>query len=210
MLVKVIYMLYIYTPHTSDPLLSQPTMDHSRPPTPPSSDSPSPTHSLYPSRPASRAPSISAGVSGFLARAKDKPRNPKPGLSPPPAFSPVPPALRSKPASINTDGHKFNLKDLLGAGPKVSRKGSSSSKRSDSEAGDIRPRSTAGDSAVSLSQKYGVCQRVAIGKGATSVVRLAHKWDRSEEKLYAVKVRHHRHISSDPFSLMTLAEVPQT
>jgi protein-serine/threonine kinase len=38
-----------------------------------------------------------------------------------------------------------------------------------------------------LSQKYGVCQKVAIGKGATSVVRLAHKWDRTEEKLYAVK-----------------------
>jgi protein-serine/threonine kinase len=37
-------------------------------------------------------------------------------------------------------------------------------------------------------QKYGTCERVAIGKGATSVVRLAHKWDRSEEKLYAVKV----------------------
>ncbi|EGO19434.1 hypothetical protein SERLADRAFT_335756, partial [Serpula lacrymans var. lacrymans S7.9] len=42
-------------------------------------------------------------------------------------------------------------------------------------------------STVSLTQKYGVCQKVAIGKGATSVVRLAHKWDRSEEKLYAVK-----------------------
>ncbi|KAJ6569361.1 kinase-like domain-containing protein [Mycena capillaripes] len=42
----------------------------------------------------------------------------------------------------------------------------------------------------SLSSKYGVCQKVAIGKGATSVVRLAHKWDRSEgggEKVYAVK-----------------------
>ena len=118
-----------------------------------------------------------------------------PGPSSPPAFLPAPPALRSKPASINVDGNKFNLKDHLGAGPKVSRKGSSSSKRSDSEAGDIRPKSTAGDSAVSLSQKYGVCQRVAIGKGATSVVRLAHKWDRSEEKLYAVKVRHY-HIYS--------------
>ena len=35
----------------------------------------------------------------------------------------------------------------------------------------------------------GICEKVAIGKGATSVVRLAHKWDRSEEKLYAVKVR---------------------
>jgi len=30
-------------------------------------------------------------------------------------------------------------------------------------------------------------QKMAIGKGATSVVRLAHKWDRTEEKLYAVK-----------------------
>ncbi|KAJ7159455.1 kinase-like domain-containing protein [Mycena filopes] len=40
----------------------------------------------------------------------------------------------------------------------------------------------------SLTRKYGVCQKVAIGKGATSVVRLAHKWDRSEgEKMYAVK-----------------------
>ncbi|KAG5724092.1 Serine/threonine-protein kinase hal4 [Termitomyces sp. T112] len=29
--------------------------------------------------------------------------------------------------------------------------------------------------------------KVAVGKGATSVVRLAHKWDRTEEKLYAVK-----------------------
>ncbi|KIJ32091.1 hypothetical protein M422DRAFT_131002, partial [Sphaerobolus stellatus SS14] len=39
----------------------------------------------------------------------------------------------------------------------------------------------------SLLTKYGVCERVAIGRGATSVVRLAHKWDRTEEKLYAVK-----------------------
>ncbi|KIY45811.1 Pkinase-domain-containing protein [Fistulina hepatica ATCC 64428] len=36
--------------------------------------------------------------------------------------------------------------------------------------------------------QYGVTQKVAIGKGATSVVRLAHKWDRSEgDKLYAIK-----------------------
>jgi hypothetical protein len=49
--------------------------------------------------------------------------------------------------------------------------------------------SVGGESAGSLSQKYGVCAKVAIGKGATSVVRLAHKWDRSEgEKVYAVKV----------------------
>lgn len=60
-----------------------------------------------------------------------------------------------------------------------------SSKKSDSDRGG---RSTAGESTVSLLKKYGVCEKVAIGKGATSVVRLAHKWDRSEEKLYAVKV----------------------
>ena len=101
------------------------------------------------------------------------------------------PYERSVKAPSITDGekHKFNLKDLLANGPKLVRKSSArstaSSKRSDSD-GDRR--STTGDSVGSLS-KYGVCQKVAIGKGATSVVRLAHKWDRTEEKLYAVKVR---------------------
>ena len=78
----------------------------------------------------------------------------------------------------------------MASGPKLNRKSSArstaSSRKSDS---DGERRSTAGDSTTSLSKKYGVCERVAIGKGATSVVRLAHKWDRSEEKLYAVKVR---------------------
>lgn len=41
---------------------------------------------------------------------------------------------------------------------------------------------------TSLLKKYGVCDNKSIGKGATAVVRLAHKWDRREEKLYAVKV----------------------
>jgi len=102
--------------------------------------------------------------------------------------SPVP---RSKgPPSVhsNDGSHKFTLKDLLGSAPKLSRKSSArssaSSRKSDSEGG---PKSTAGES-VGLLKKYGTCERVAIGKGATSVVRLAHKWDRSEEKLYAVKV----------------------
>ncbi|XP_006455005.1 protein kinase [Agaricus bisporus var. bisporus H97] len=91
------------------------------------------------------------------------------------------------------DGHKFNLKDLLAGAPgKISRKSSQrsvSSKHSESDVpdGPKKPKSTAGESTASLSQKYGVCHRVAIGKGATSVVRLAHKWDRTEEKLYAVK-----------------------
>ncbi|ESK84819.1 serine threonine protein kinase [Moniliophthora roreri MCA 2997] len=113
-----------------------------------------------------------------------------------------------KPASLHSnDGekHKFTLKDLLASTPKLGRRSSQrstgSSKRSDTEsvdgdreksAGGGGPksrgaRSTAGESTGSLSQKYGVCAKVAIGKGATSVVRLAHKWDRSEEKLYAVK-----------------------
>lgn len=43
------------------------------------------------------------------------------------------------------------------------------------------------NASTSLAQKYGICEKVAIGKGATAVVRLAHKWDRSTEKLYAVK-----------------------
>lgn len=84
-------------------------------------------------------------------------------------------------------GQKFTLKDLLGA-PKLARRSSArstgSSKKSDS---DNEGRSTTGKSTVSLLKKYGVCEKVAIGKGATSVVRLAHKWDRTEEKLYAVK-----------------------
>jgi hypothetical protein len=152
-----------------------------------------------PSQPASRAPSMSAGVSGGKL------------APPPPVFVPASRERRAsrgsdaplvtpgkKAGSVHSDkaegGHKFNLKDLLASGPKLNRKSSqrsTSSKRSDSDAGDGRARSTAGDSAVSLTQKYGVCQKLAIGKGATSVVRLAHKWDRSEEKLYAIKVSVH-------------------
>lgn len=43
------------------------------------------------------------------------------------------------------------------------------------------------NSNTSLNKKYGVCDKVAIGRGATAVVRLAHRWDRSDEKLFAVK-----------------------
>ncbi|KAJ3864677.1 Pkinase-domain-containing protein [Lentinula novae-zelandiae] len=120
-------------------------------------------------------------------------------------LEPASPAVgsRPKPSSIHsTDGekHRFTLKDLLANGPKLARKssqrstGSRSSRKSDggeSDGGGYKSggaaKSTAGDSTTSLSKKYGVCQKVAIGKGATSVVRLAHKWDRSEERLYAVK-----------------------
>lgn len=110
---------------------------------------------------------------------------------------------------------KFSLRELLSSGPKLSRKNSASSKKSVSSAGGgggggimgiggggksaskagsnkgskagSAKGSTAGDSV--LESKYGIYGKMTVGKGATSVVRLAHKWDRTEEKLYAVKVR---------------------
>ena len=174
-------------------------------PSPTSSSSPSESNpwsappTLPPSRPPSQAPSRAPSISGArpdlsslltspaLAFAKGSKKDRAVPVTPVEA-SPVP---RSKdPSSVHsTDGsHKFTLKDLLGSAPKLSRKSSArssaSSRKSDSEGG---PKSTAGES-TGLLKKYGTCERVAIGKGATSVVRLAHKWDRSEEKLYAVKV----------------------
>ena len=106
----------------------------------------------------------------------------------PPSWPPSRPPSRTP--SVHSDGdQKLTHSSLLANGPKLhrrsSQRSSASSKKSDSD-GDRR--STAGDSVASLSKKYGVCERLAIGKGATSVVRLAHKWDRTEEKLYAVKV----------------------
>ncbi|KAI0358833.1 Pkinase-domain-containing protein [Trametes cingulata] len=171
--------------------------------TPSSSESPSASEceswSVPSTQPPSRAPSMSAGVSGgkITAPVKEPPSKvaPKKELPPPtaPRISPTPSAgeeksTRKGPPSIHSDtGQKFTLKDLLGA-PKLVRRSSArsnaSSKKSDSDRGG---RSEAGASTVSLLKKYGVCEKVAIGKGATSVVRLAHKWDRSEEKLYAVK-----------------------
>lgn len=80
---------------------------------------------------------------------------------------------------------------------KVQRKTSVTSRRSDdgkSDHGDQEKsqyggseKSKGGQSNASLSKKYGVCDKVIVGKGATAVVRLAHKWDRSTERLYAVK-----------------------
>jgi len=97
-------------------------------------------------------------------------------------------------------GLAASLKELVGGGPKMARKPSVTSRKSDdgrsdkgSNYGDDQPSkaggSVAGGAATSgsLLKKYGVCEKVAIGKGATAVVRLAHKWDRSTERLYAVK-----------------------
>ncbi|KDN53519.1 Pkinase-domain-containing protein [Tilletiaria anomala UBC 951] len=70
---------------------------------------------------------------------------------------------------------------IMGSAPKLSRRGSSAS------GGSKKGASQGGGDTASLLKKYGVCEKAAIGKGATAVVRLAHKWDRSTEKLYAVK-----------------------
>ncbi|PWN50616.1 Pkinase-domain-containing protein [Violaceomyces palustris] len=81
------------------------------------------------------------------------------------------------------------LRDMImGSAPLLSRRGSNTSHGNRSDGGGSRKGSTAGGGeATSLLKKYGVCEKAAIGKGATAVVRLAHKWDRSTEKLYAVK-----------------------
>lgn len=137
-------------------------------------------------RPPSRAVSVSHGEPAPKESTTDTPSSqqtmrpaaPSAPPSAPPSRAPSIKSLRS------SDGEgKFTLKELLAATPKLGRRSSQrssggSSKKSDSDRS---------ESATSLSKKYGVCERVAIGKGATSVVRLAHKWDRTEEKLYAVK-----------------------
>ena len=143
------------------------------------------------SRPPSRAVSVSASDGGHgkdLAASELTTR-------------PLPPSRASSIKSSDGEG-KFTLKELLGSGPKLGRKSSArssggSSKKSDSD------RST--DSA-GLLKKYGVCERVAIGRGATSVVRLAHKWDRSEEKLYAVKVCYQSDMICFPQPIYSLQE----
>ncbi|EPQ25742.1 uncharacterized protein PFL1_06736 [Pseudozyma flocculosa PF-1] len=82
------------------------------------------------------------------------------------------------------------LRDMImGSAPKLSRRGSNTSHGNKSDGGSKKGGSAAGGGGgeASLLKKYGVCEKAAIGKGATAVVRLAHKWDRSTEKLYAVK-----------------------
>ncbi|PWN97164.1 Pkinase-domain-containing protein [Tilletiopsis washingtonensis] len=80
------------------------------------------------------------------------------------------------------------LRDMIMGAPLLSRRGSNTSQAGKSDgAGGSKKGSESGKETASLLKKYGVCEKAAIGKGATAVVRLAHKWDRSEEKLYAVK-----------------------
>jgi protein-serine/threonine kinase len=145
----------------------------------------SPPSSRAPSRRSSRAASFTAvRLSGLLSPKKQTPATPQP------AGVEQPSTPRSKaPSSVHSDSaHKFTLKELLASAPKLGRKSSvrstGSSKKSESDGG---ARSVA-ESTSTLLRKYGVCDNGSIGKGATSVVRLVHKWDRTEEKIYAVKV----------------------
>jgi protein-serine/threonine kinase len=107
---------------------------------------------------------------------------------PQPQPPPPPPGRTRRPPPSDHGGQKFNLRDLLAGNPNSARRASQRSTGS-KQSGSERGASSIGETTASLSKKYGVCDRIAIGKGATSVVRLVHKWDRSEEKLYAVKVR---------------------
>ena len=103
-------------------------------------------------------------------------------------------AIAKKEEIVSSSGNKFTLKDLIGMGDgpgKLSRKASAAGSTKGSDRGSTKgSERESGDnnSTASLLKKYGICDKAAIGKGATAVVRLAHKWDRREEKLYAVKV----------------------
>lgn len=142
----------------------------------------SPPSSRAPSRRSSRAASFNAGIlSGLLSPKKPTQATPQPAGVEPPST----PRSRA-PSSVHSDAaHKFTLKELLATAPKLGRKSSvrsaGSSKKSESDGKSVA------ETTSSLAKKYGVCDNGAIGKGATSVVRLVHKWDRSEEKIYAVK-----------------------
>lgn len=94
--------------------------------------------------------------------------------------------------------HGASLREMIMNNPMISRK--SSSHRSDGSTSskgtkDGKKRKGLGamssvpgsGEVASLLKKYGTCERVAIGKGATAVVRVAYKRDQSKEQMYAVK-----------------------
>jgi len=82
-----------------------------------------------------------------------------------------------------------SLRDMVSNS--MTRKLSTTSRKSDDGKSDTESHygksDKGGNQTNSLLKKYGACEKTAIGKGATAVVRLAHKWDKSTEKLYAVK-----------------------
>lgn len=124
-----------------------------------------------------------------MDRARDEKRS---DGRPPPARSPsYGPGGKAPSIKEEGGGTKFTLKDLLASGPKLARKASAAGSAKGSDRGSMKGSEKGyGDnnSTASLFKKYGICEKAAIGRGATAVVRLAHKWDRTEEKLYAVKV----------------------
>lgn len=133
---------------------------------------------------------------------------------PPPARSPsVGPGGKAPSIKEEGGGTKFTLKDLLASGPKLARKASAAGSAKGSERGSIKGSDKGygdGNSTASLFKKYGICEKAAIGKGATAVVRLAHKWDRTEEKLYAVKVgTRWSPMASCDSNTFTLAGIPE-
>ncbi|KAJ7909509.1 kinase-like domain-containing protein [Mycena leptocephala] len=149
-----------------------------------------PTSPISPTPPAPLPASVKRAASASAASSKSAPSTPALPAARAPSRAASVISEASHASGKEKDGgekHKFTLKDLLANGPKLSRRSSARSASSRHSA-DSGSESAGGDSATSLSKKYGVCQKVAIGKGATSVVRLAHKWDRSEgDKMYAVK-----------------------
>lgn len=118
-------------------------------------------------------------------------------------------ARGAPPPEKTKSGAGSTLRDMIMNSPMINRRGSTASHRSDgsqsatsgqgkSEKPPKEKKKSSKSSAhghvgpatgevASLLKKYGTCERVAIGKGATAVVRIAHKWDKSTEKLYAVK-----------------------
>ncbi|RXK35630.1 HAL protein kinase [Tremella mesenterica] len=101
-----------------------------------------------------------------------------------------PVVVAKKEEVVAASGNKFTLKDLIGIGDgpnKLTRRPSGSAKSDRASTKGSEGGYGDSTSTASLLKKYGICDKAAIGKGATAIVRLAHKWDRREEKLYAVK-----------------------
>ncbi|WWD21094.1 hypothetical protein CI109_105575 [Kwoniella shandongensis] len=194
------------TPSTPPPGMSD--SDHSRPPSRPGSQPPSRAPSFrrqsstgngqdpHAQPPIDRRGASTPPVPGPAPQRRLSQRSASHGstsgtVKPVALVGGQPVGIAKKEDVVASSGTKFTLKDLVGlgdGGPKLSRKASANGSAKGSDRGSTRG-SEAGDnqSTASLLKKYGICDRAAIGKGATAVVRLAHKWDRREEKLYAVK-----------------------
>lgn len=164
-----------------------------QPSTPPTPGTP-PAHDSDSSRPPSRQPSFKkqetppAGLVRRLSQRSASHGSDK--QKPVVTIGGQPAIVANKQEVVASSGNKFTLKDLIGMGDgqRMQRKHSDKGSARGSDRGSAKG-SEYGDNAstASLLTKYGVCDKAAIGKGATAVVRLAHKWDRREEKLYAVK-----------------------